>query len=1020
MALSFSSIAKTTVAVGVGAAAISAIKPLTRTAQSTAPKTALDLGAVDTNFNTSNVVNNFNAAISEMDERAGVANISPQISGISGFSQSNFNDLLKGVGDTVTGVIGGIGEGIGNIVEGGSKLIGKGINAVAEFIDDLNLSQLEEFTNNIINVVPKGQAELIGAVGGEFEKLRQQVEAIGENVSNLDDFVNLTFKAPWDADAVRGQNVTAVQNAGRSKSKIPNPLRDHNSFNYIITLGILEPDQFNFPESYRTDGGFKNYIIKSGGGDYGIRYQVYDEENVDFESFGTDISRDNGDHAEYFIDDIEIDAVIAPNPNTGVALGTTIRFNVTEPFSMGNFIEAVIGSARDAGYDNYVNAPFCLKFDFVGWNEDGQTNANFIGRPIYIPIKITQMGFNVTGKGSEYAVEAISFSEVALGDEANECKTTVNAVGATVWEVLNGQERSVSSALNQRIENLEKNGATPQGDRYVIAFPKDLNGMKKAIQGVAPPVIESLTGSEQTRREKGLAKKPETPASKDQAVNTVIVKPKSQLFQILDAYSKDTNKMNAIGLSLLVEDTAEGGDQKMSDPNSTYSEDGSDVAKRNAAETAPAEKAREHKFSQGERITQIIEKVILRSRYAAEHATKESNKNGTKQWFKIDTQVYIDPDKAAEAAKGRPSLIYVYSVIPYFPDEAKFLGTKERPQNTEGLKASAAKEYNYIYTGLNEDVLEFNLNFNNAFMQTAFANLGQNPGGTGLADKAYASKGDSNCGTKLNDNANSTQTNEAGAGVKEVTKTSVPSSGTRSSDVKLRIAETFHDRITNQIVDMVTCEMTILGDPFYLPQQTGNYVGQPVGGSPNLTEDGTMNYMQNEVFVVINFKTPFDYQISGATMEFPQTVPQFSGLFNVWAVTNTFKSGKFEQVLKLIRRRGQDDPPTTGNVGPVKVDDKACITDQVLLDVANKYNVDPKSEQARMLAEQEADFFNDEAEDPCSKAPTVPPASVTVGGVSVSTQTPTVFPGKPIGVTAAGDAVQYDEFGNPYGTGVAP
>jgi hypothetical protein len=138
------------------------------------------------------------------------------------------------------------------------------------------------------------------------------------------------------------------------------------------------------------------------------------------------------------------------------------------------------------------------------------------------------------------------------------------------------------------------------------------------------------------------------------------------------------------------------------------------------------------------------------------------------------------------------------------------------------------------------------------------------------------------------------------------------SAGTQSNDIRRRIAEMFHDRITNMTVDMVTAEMEIMGDPFFLPQETGNYVSQRSSGNPSVTNDGTMAYLDGPVLVDINFKTPFDYQISGATMEFPQIVPGFSGTFQVWAVTNSFASGKFTQTLKMFRHRGQDDPATTG------------------------------------------------------------------------------------------------------------
>jgi hypothetical protein len=60
-------------------------------------------------------------------------------------------------------------------------------------------------------------------------------------------------------------------------------------------------------------------------------------------------------------------------------------------------------------------------------------------------------------------------------------------------------------------------------------------------------------------------------------------------------------------------------------------------------------------------------------------------------------------------------------------------------------------------------------------------------------------------------------------------------------------------------------------------------------------------------------------------MEFPLIVPGFSGLFMVWAVVNRFSGGKFTQTLKMIRRRGQDDPSTDGNTNSVVVDNNVAV-----------------------------------------------------------------------------------------------
>ena len=709
-----------------------------------------------------------------------------------------------------------------------------------------------------------------------------------------------------------GPSSIPVKQRGASRSRIPNPLRNHNHYNYIITLGILNPQEYNNPMSYRNRGEFASHIIKSSGGGYAKRYRVLDE-----------VGSQGSSNAEYYLDDLDLDAVIAPNKNTGVALGTTLSFKVTEPFSMGNFIQAIIGSAKEQGYQNYIDAPFCLKIDFVGWDEYGERSEKYVTPPVFMPVKITKVELSVTTSGSEYIVYAVPYSEIGLSDDANTSRTPINAVGTSVWQILNGEDRSVSSTLNQRLENLEDKGVTTQNDRYIVAFPRDLTGFKDAISGSSPSEESTYTSADQIQRELGLTIRPGQDSDKQENLEKVVVKPKSDLFRLLQLYARDESKMNPIGRSPILIETSEGGDQAHTDQNVAYDEV-TQVITYGEGGVQSSEKAREHKFNEGETIVSMIESVILRSQYVAESAVADSNTNGTRNWFKIDTQVYIDPEISAEAQRGVSAKIYVYSVIPYYPDEAKTLGTNQRPNTTDQLKSQAAKEYNYIYTGVNEDVLDFELLFNNSFMITAFSNYGQNNAGAGISNSSVNNGSSSTpAGTSIAAQTPNASNTEPGALIND-SQTTSRGDAARSSDPRLRIAQQFHDSIVNQHVDMVTAEMKIMGDPFFLPQQTGNFSGTPTN-RPNVLEEGTVNYMQDEVFVVINFRTPFDYQVQGATMEFPRVVTQFSGLFSVWAVTNNFSGGKFEQTIKLIRRRGQDDPATANNAGSVELSDNAVL-----------------------------------------------------------------------------------------------
>jgi hypothetical protein len=343
--------------------------------------------------------------------------------------------------------------------------------------------------------------------------------------------------------------------------------------------------------------------------------------------------------------------------------------------------------------------------------------------------------------------------------------------------------------------------------------------------------------------------------------------------------------------------------------------------------------------------------------------------------------------------RGRPARIYVYNIIPYFLDEAKQCGPNEVPKNTQGLKDSAVKEYNYIYTGLNEDVLEFDLNFNLAFLTTALSNFGQNPGSAGHAGNlAFITGNNSAHGSSLLPPPRQSERSEVRSTVEESPILyGVTDTGSRSDNVQLRVAQMFHHTLINQWTDLITAEMRIVGDPFFIPQQTGNYIGQKAASSPNLLTDGTMNYMENELFIVVNFKTPFDYQIEGATMEFPQIVPQFSGLFSCWAVTNSFSKGRFEQTIKLIRRRGQDVESTTTNLGPVAIDNSTSIVD----DFAFYDDAILRQQRAQNVATG-ATVYDDAIlrQQRAQNSGSLNVPRVSVGGVTFDPRTG-VFPGQP-------------------------
>jgi len=776
----------------------------------------------------------------------------------------------------------------GAIIQGKlDELIDAGIAKIMEPINQLvNFGyNLANQINRATNIVTQELSNLTQYVGGIFTG----VSALLSNALSGSDFYKENNLNYADGEIVQTEN----------GPKLLSPLRRFNHYNYIITLGILEPEEYNNPRSYR-GSGFKRVIAQSGGGAYDRRVQTLEEGN---------------DHMEYFIENLEVDAVVAPNSNTGVALGTTISFQITEPYSMGKFLETIALSAEESGHKQYMQAPYCLKIDFVGWNEYGDSPVR-IQRPKYIPIMFTKMDFDVGEQGSTYEVNAVAYSEAALSNNVNQTFTSVEASGRTVAEVLEITKDSVGRNLSSKIERDEKNEKIKGGDRYLICFPKTKTALYEAARGLGAngSIVNTAeqqnavnTGSEQAEVQL------DNPRAAESNVE-VVYSAAPKTYQYLKSWCNDPSNINVIGKSPVWDD-ARATDRAPYPPADSAYDAENLLFNRTYAEVQSEGRSRPYNWHEGTSVTTMIEDVLLTSTYILDAPTEDREIPFFK-WFRIETMVFIEPGSDAECQTGRPRRTYVYAVHPYFPDEAKIIAPGQAPKGNNDLKQKALKEYNYIYTGKNEDIIDFSLNFNQAFYQTVLANFGEGAESGNMQNtKSLDTKG-----SNVAENQTGCRSGSQEQGVELVQQTNIKNSrgGTfyeaGSFGTKRRIAESVHDTIINSPLNMVTAEMEIWGDPYFIPTEQGNYSAEPAG--PSLTQDSTMNYMQNEVLCIINFRTPLDYKINGFVMNMPELVKPFSGVFQIWAVTNKFSEGQFTQTLKLIRRQNQTNTPTN-NQGAV-------------------------------------------------------------------------------------------------------
>jgi hypothetical protein len=717
----------------------------------------------------------------------------------------------------------------------------------------------------------------------------------------------------------------------------PNILENFSSYNTIFTISALTTEQSNFPDaadSYKNNN-LGEIILRSGAGrpDNRIRTAYTTNDNP------------SGQY-DFFIDNVEIQSLISFDKRTNGSNATSITFDVLEPYSMGLFLQtlqlAAAATSDNGQLASYTEAPFLLTIEFIGYDEAGNVVVVDDALNRHIPFTFSNIELDIAASGSRYKVTALPHNEDALKDSVAKLKEDVSISGLTVQEMLQTGKNSLQYRLNSQKKEIAKQGSETGKeeyvpDQYVIIFPK--TDVTIAQPSEAEDEGQSCKIDPKTQgANSGIKAK----LSLTQASSTVGTGNTANVSNML---IQDASSVNKIGLAEMGFTANTGGDSQPVEANRAQSNPDNPV-KRKDNVYDPKDKV--FRFPQGTSITNAITEVLLMSEYCKKSVGADPDKSGLKSWFRIETQVYNLEPNAGNANRARRPKLYVYKVVEYQVHEHRFKQPGAQPQGYDELKKFCVKEYNYIYSGKNVDIINFNINLKTSMFTTAYSDRNALSGqvyaqinGAGIDNKAQPTNADANK-TSVDDGMPVVP-------VGEKPKRYRNSGGGPNDDYRSLIAKNFQEALLNSPADMLTIDIDVLGDPYYIADSgMGNFSATPANF--NINDNGSMNYQSGEVDIIINFRTPLDYNSTGG-LDFAQTVDAtgFSGLYNVQQVTNSFKGGKFTQQLKAIRR-------PTQNPAKTQITAEQLVAQQ---NASFEYGTNEGSEQTRLLAEQDAAFADD-------------------------------------------------------------
>ena len=559
---------------------------------------------------------------------------------------------------------------------------------------------------------------------------------------------------------------------------------------------------------------------------------------------------------DFFIDALSVTNVGSPNRSAANTNAVDIKFEIYEPRGI-TLLERLKDASDQFGEDtNYVNTPYLLQIDFKGYDDEGrQINQRIL--PRFIPIKIVELSFEITASGAAYKITAVPFHHSVFGSINNTIPLNVQVKATTVGDIFSS---SVQAIEDEKVTNEDENGDPVESTRTIV-------------KGKATTLAAAIT---EYNRKLTLPKRDNKggPPSED-----IIAPAESELYDEIEF-----NPGGEIANSLLVTDKFDALNTDMKEAGDAFRQYAGAIKGK-----VQLEDNQIFRINAGTGIVSLLNFVVIASNYMERNVREENAGSGKGQntpvyWWKIKPKL-IDV-KGWDKKAGRYKFKVRYDVIPTTVFYSDYPWAPKSKPAGEGYH----KRYEYIYTGLNTEVLGFKLDFNTAYYQA-------NQFGTGVPDGEQ-------------------QDAKSTFPVAKQTITQSTESENLKSDtsVESKRSKDLLGTIMNEGADLVELKLDILGDPDYIPTGDGFFQKEELANrlyTEPYWPDGTINYDLTIPHVQVNFKTPTEYNdltgLADPTVDKKYSSSEFSGIYKVIEVRSTFQGGSFTQKLNLVRTKTQPD-----------------------------------------------------------------------------------------------------------------
>ena len=684
---------------------------------------------------------------------------------------------------------------------------------------------------------------------------------------------------------------------------VPNPLHAYSSYTYGLSWHMLTKDDFNTMANDPKGDWKPGHTLVASAGKYG--------------GPGSGFERDDNFQDDFYFENFKMTSIIGSQAGNAGTNAVELSFTLVEPYGITLIDRMIDACVNEVDGKNYLEIPYLLVINFYGYDDDG-IGAQLVSQRKYIPIRLISMGIKAGIKGAEYAITGVPYAHSGFQESIAAVPANFEVKASTLQDFFKNDatvDARVKSSFNQRQESQAKAEKDAEAAQTDGAKTRESNVEKSKKVTDTPSeedsgyTVASFTSAYNSWQELTVKNNNATD------FNTISVKFDKK---ILEAFNGEGG--------IIVAEKAQQKTQ-IAEKNPTNQKERAQTVQADAGKPKgqPDFKVSKWNVRGGDSITTVINNAMINSNYirkqlidptkGVEQNAEELGKEGKELlWWKIIPSVQM---RKFCTDTSRWYMDITYNVVSYK------VNNRTHPNASKSMPIGWHKDYQYLYTGHNNDIIDFSIEFDTAFYTAVSVDRGKNQSITTTPGKEEDRLNEQAPG-KGNDKATKSRVTPAKK-VNVVDQANVNTVATKRDGKGVAAASLSDQQNNGGGADQLSVRLKIIGDPQFIKQDDVYYTpaareyvsAEAKYGEGNVGgADGSIAMDGGEVHVRLSWRTPTDIDEETGFMRVDTryTTSAFSGIYRVISVESILTQGKFEQTLELIRLPDQpNDYSSSGN-----------------------------------------------------------------------------------------------------------